>query len=157
MSDSQIQPPLHFDLENFLPFRLHQASEAVSQSFRAVYRDEYGMTRSEWRVLAHLGQYGAMTATEIGHAASLHKTKVSRAVYSLEKRRWLSRAPDQRDRRVQILSLTKSGQHAYSRLGARAQSYNQALADRLGKDRVATIIQLADALQRAVENPGRLG
>jgi len=153
MSDSQIQPHLDFDLDNFLPFRLHQASEAVSQSFRAVYRDEYGMTRSEWRVLAHLGQYGAMTATEIGRSASLHKTKVSRAVYSLEKRRWLSRAPDQRDRRVQILNLTKSGQRSYSHLGARAQSYNQALGERLGKEEVAKLILLADALQRAVEHP----
>ena len=36
-----------FDLETFIPFRLHTVSEAVSQSFRTVYRNAYGMTRSE--------------------------------------------------------------------------------------------------------------
>ncbi|NKB53405.1 MAG: MarR family transcriptional regulator [Rhizobiaceae bacterium] len=152
MAKSDTSSNDEFDLETFLPFRLHQASEAVSQSFRSIYKHEYGMTRSEWRVLAHLGQYGAMTATEIGRSASLHKTKVSRAVFSLETRRWLSRAPDQRDRRVQILSLTKSGHQAYRRLGSRAQQYNDQLAKKLGKDKVAEIVHLADALQRVVKD-----
>ena len=152
MSDSETQSNPDFNLENFLPFRLHQASEAVSQSFRSVYRNEFGMTRSEWRVLAHLGQYGALTATEIGNSASLHKTKVSRAVYTLEKRRWLIRAPDERDRRVQILNLTKFGQQAYQRLGCKAQSYNDQLAKQLGPVQVAEIIQLANALQRITQS-----
>ena len=105
-----------FDLEGFLPFRLHQASEAVSQSFRAVYRSDYGMTRTEWRVFAQLGQYGAMTATELGISANLHKTKVSRAVFALEKRRWLKRQQDANDRRSHILHLTDGGRQAFREL-----------------------------------------
>ncbi len=151
MSESVSNTNPEFDLETFLPFRLHQASEAVSQSFRSIYRNEYGVTRSEWRVLAHLGQYGPMTATEIGNSASLHKTKVSRAVFSLEKRRWLSRAPDQRDRRVQILTLTKLGHRSYRRLGSQAQHYNDQLAQKLGEAKAAEIIELADILQRVIE------
>ena len=151
MTESDANSNREFDLETFLPFRLHQASEAVSQSFRSIYRHEYGMTRSEWRVLAHLGQYGSMTATEIGNSASLHKTKVSRAVFSLEKRRWLSRTPDQRDRRIQILTLTKMGHQAFRRLGSRAQDYNDQLAKKLGEAKAAEIVQLADTLQRVVE------
>ena len=108
------------------------------------------MTRSEWRVLAHLGQFGAMTATEIGVSASLHKTKVSRAVFSLEQRRWLSRSPDQRDRRVQILSLTKNGAQAYRQLGRKAKAYNDELAVKLGAKNLARILELSDILQQAV-------
>ena len=150
MSDSENQLHPEFDLENFLPFRLHQASEAVSQSFRSIYRKEFGMTRSEWRVLAHLGQFGAMTATEIGASASLHKTKVSRAVYSLEQRRWLSRSPDQCDRRVHILSLTKSGAQAFRKLGEKAKAYNDQLTNKLGAKKMAQILELSDTLQQAV-------
>ena len=139
-----------FDLETFLPFRIHQASEAVSQSFRAVYRAEYNMTRSQWRVLAHLGQYGAMTATEISESAGLHKTKVSRAVRDLEQRRWLNRQADQRDRRVQILQLTSQGKSAYQRLGKLARIYNRQLAQKMGQSDFDAALALTRTLHRAV-------
>ncbi|MGI9365062.1 MAG: MarR family winged helix-turn-helix transcriptional regulator [Rhizobiaceae bacterium] len=128
MSDSQ------FDLDSFLPYRLHQASEAVSEAFRSVYRDQYGMSRTEWRVLAHLGQHGPMTATQIGAAAAarLHKTKISRAVRELENRRWLKRTVADKDRRVQLLELTSSGRAAYTKLGELAHNYNLELARKLG-------------------------
>ena len=140
-----------FDLENFLPFRLHQASEAVSQSFRAIYRKDYGMTRTEWRVFAQLGQYGAMTATEVGISANLHKTKVSRAVHALEKRRWLKRQQDQSDRRSHIVNLTDAGQRAFRELGQRGLIYNQRMSDHLGKARFDEVLRLTAELEKAVQ------
>ena len=68
-----------FDLEGFLPYLLNQAAEATSRAFQAVYRERYGMTRTQWRVLAHLGQFGAMTARDIFAGSPIAKTKVSPA------------------------------------------------------------------------------
>ena len=51
-------PPLV--LEDFIPYRLNKAAEAISQRFASQYRDEYGLTRPEWRTLATLGQFGAV-------------------------------------------------------------------------------------------------
>ena len=139
-----------FNLEDFLPFRLHQASEAVSQSFRKIYRNDYGMTRTEWRVFAQLGQYGAMTATQLGLSASLHKTKVSRAVFALEQRRWLERQQDTTDRRSHILLLTKLGQEAFRELGQRGLIYNQRMSDVLGQTQFDEILRLTAELEKAV-------
>jgi DNA-binding MarR family transcriptional regulator len=100
-------------LETFLPYRLNRLAEAVSRDFARIYRDRYGLTRPEWRLLATLGQYGSMTATAIGRHSAMHKTKVSRAVSALEKRRWIVRAEDEADRRVEHLKLTKAGEEAY--------------------------------------------
>jgi DNA-binding MarR family transcriptional regulator len=147
---SKNQQDVAFDLEEFLPFRLHQASEAVSQSFRAIYRSDYGMTRTEWRVFAQLGQYGAMTATQVGTSASLHKTKVSRAVSALEKRRWLQRKQDAQDRRNHILHLTAEGQRAFHELGKRGLNYNQQMRERLGDDRFDEVLRLTGELEKAV-------
>ena len=55
-----------FDLQNFLPYLLSQAADASSCGFRQYYKDNYGMLRTEWRVVFHLGCYGKMTAKEIG-------------------------------------------------------------------------------------------
>lgn len=104
------------DLEKFLPYRLNRLAEAVSRDFQTIYRTRYGLTRPEWRLLASLGQHGTMTATEIGRDSAMHKTKVSRAVSTLEERRWLKRETDLEDRRVERLALTPAGAKAYAEL-----------------------------------------
>lgn len=53
-------------LETFLPYRLYHLADLVSREFSTIYKDRLGLTRPEWRVLAGLGQHGAMTATTLG-------------------------------------------------------------------------------------------
>src|SRR6056297_494440 len=67
-----------FELTEFTPYLLNAAAEAQSLRFSRVYKDRYGMLRTEWRVLFHLGRHGAMSAREISQRASTHKPKVSR-------------------------------------------------------------------------------
>ena len=74
------------------------------------------MLRTEWRVLFHLGRHGAMSAREISQRAGIHKTKVSRAVAALERKRFLQRRPSAEDRRVEILELRGPGQEAFADL-----------------------------------------
>ena len=115
------------ELENFLPYRLNRLADAVSRDFAAIYREKYGLTRPEWRLLATLGQYQTMTATEVGRHSAMHKTKVSRAVTALEKRRWLTREADEADRRVEHLKLTKTGEEAYRALVPIAREFERRL------------------------------
>ena len=123
---------MDFKLETFLPYRLNQAAEQVSQRFAAHYRARYRMTRPEWRALAALGAYGRMTATEIGANSSMHKTKVSRAVRALEEKRWLRRSEDTEDRRIEHLELTPAGKRIYSEMIALARDYEAQLSALLG-------------------------
>ena len=116
-----------FNLLDFLPYLLNEAAEESSLSFHQVYKARYGMLRTEWRVLFHLGMYGEITAKEIGQRARLHKTKISRAVAALERRRFLTRMRDERDRRHEFLRLTAAGQAAYEDLRQVARDYDRAL------------------------------
>lgn len=113
-----------FDLQGFLPYLLNQAAEESSLAFQKVYKERYGMLRTEWRVLFHLGIYGEMTAKEIGVRAKIHKTKISRAVRRLEQRRFLTRTRDDSDRRSEWLRLTSQGQAAYGDLQGVAKAYD---------------------------------
>ena len=120
-------------LEDFTPYRLNKAAEAISQRFSSHYRDQYGLTRPEWRTLATLGQFGAHTATAIGTHSSMHKTKVSRAVFSLEQRHWLKRRRDEADRRTEHLELTPAGRKAYEHLAKLAHDFEADLFAKLGE------------------------
>ena len=113
-----------FEILDFIPYLMAQAADALSVEFQHYYKSKYGMLRTEWRVLFHLGSYGDMTARDICIRASLHKTKVSRAVAALEKKRFLSRQELESDRRAAVLSLTRSGKSAFAELREAARAYD---------------------------------
>lgn len=131
------EPP--FDLSDFLPYLLNQAAEAAGQDFQTIYKDRYGLLRTEWRVLFHLGNYGRMTAKEIGERASIHKTKVSRAVQKLAARRYLTRQRGETDRRFEYLELTSTGRAVYADLRKVAEAYDTRLAAQFSPDEVALL------------------
>lgn len=121
------KPMTDFDLENFLPYLLNRASEEASIEFSAYYKATYGMLRTEWRVLFHLGRWGEMSARDITTRSRIHKTKISRAVKALEQKRFLRRMTDDLDRRREVLSLTAHGKRTYADLMGRAQAFDAKL------------------------------
>ncbi|MEM9330052.1 MAG: MarR family transcriptional regulator [Pseudomonadota bacterium] len=123
-----------FDLTDFLPYLLNRAAEKASRDFQAVYKRDYGMLRTEWRVLFHLGIYGAMTARKICQRGELHKTKVSRAVAALQSKRFLKRQRSQIDGREELLRLTNSGYLVFRHLRDQAADYHLALAQHFSED-----------------------
>ena len=138
-----------FDLQAFLPYLLNQAAEEASLGFQKVYKDHYGLLRSEWRVLFHLGIFGRLTATEIGSKGKVHKTKISRAVQRLSDRRFVTRSRDAADRRVEHLSLTRQGRAAYDDLRDVARRYDAALMAALEPSEAAVLRRALRKLSEA--------
>ena len=128
-----------FDLLDFLPYMLTQAAEASSGAFQAYYKDRYGMLRTEWRVLFHLGRYGDMTAKDICLRAKTHKTKVSRAVRALEQKRYVSRTTLEADRRNEVLSLTREGRQVFTDLAKAAEAYDAKLTEPFSAEEQAVL------------------
>ena len=119
-----------FDLQVFLPYLLNQAAEESSLAFTQLYKNKYGMLRTEWRVLFHLGAFGQMTATDIVTRAKLHKTKISRAVTKLVEKRFVARERSEDDRRQEYLTLTAAGKAAYEDLRSTAKNYDADLCEK---------------------------
>ncbi|AZV76567.1 MarR family transcriptional regulator [Parasedimentitalea marina] len=131
-----------FSLQDFLPFLLNRAAEECSLEFQGEYKNRYGMLRTEWRVLFHLGVHGSLTAKEIGLRAKIHKTKISRAVAKLAARRFVSRNRDENDRRAEHLALTPAGEIAYRDLRAVAKEYDEKLASQFSADETVILRRL---------------
>ncbi len=140
--------PDTFDIASFLPYLLNRAAEDSSAEFARIYKDRYGLLRTEWRVLFHLGQHGELTATDIGRISKIHKTKVSRAVAGLQKRRYLQRSPNVRDRRIEFLKLTSQGQRVFAELAGVAATYNARLMGQFSPDEQACLLKSLRLLMR---------
>ena len=110
-------------LEEVLPYRLNVVASVVSQALSRLYASKYGIGVPEWRVLVTLGQYGSMTGKAVGAHSHMHKTKVSRAVALLERRKLVARRANKADMREAFLSLTPAGRAIYQDLAPIARDF----------------------------------
>ena len=131
-------------LDEFLPYRLNVCSSLVTQALSHIYAERYRIGVPEWRVLVTLGEFGMMTAKAIGLHSHMHKTKVSRAVALLERRKLVARKANRADLREAFLSLTPAGREIYNELAPAALVFVRQLmetvdpADRAALDRAVT-------------------
>ena len=114
-------------LQGYLPYRLNLLAELTSDNTQAIYRRRHDLTRPEWRVLVNLAEAPSLTASELCARVPAHKTKVSRALASLESRGWVTRQPDPQDRRVAHASLTLKGKRAFNRIRPEMEAATEAL------------------------------
>jgi DNA-binding MarR family transcriptional regulator len=139
-------------LEKFLPYQLNVVASLVSLALSRVYARRYGIGVPEWRVLVTLGQYGVMTGKAIGAHTHMHKTKVSRAVALLEKRKLLARRANRADMRESFLSLTAAGRTMYEELAPHALDFTRRLTEILSaSDREAFDRALAQLTDRSAQ------
>lgn len=132
-----------FILDDFLPYQLAVVAERVSRQFSRHYREMFGLTRAEWRVVAHLSQQGAVSVREISARAEIDKSKVSRAVARLEAQGYVSKRASPTDRRLVVLALTEQGQEMIRALTPIAQQYQTEVLRDLASD--------ADGFRRALK------
>src|SRR5450631_979727 len=140
-------------LEEFLPYRLNICASLVSAALSRIYAERYKIGVPEWRVLVTLGQFGMMTAKAIGIHSHMHKTKVSRAVALLERRKLVARRANRTDLREAFLSLTPAGRDIYSELAPIAIDFATQLLETVDTtDRAA----LDRALKKLTERSAKL-
>jgi DNA-binding MarR family transcriptional regulator len=139
--DATASAPAALKLEDFLPHQLNVVSSLVSQALSHIYGVRYNIGVPEWRLLVTLGQHGVMTGKAIGAYSHMHKTKVSRAVALLERRKMIARKTNRADLREAFLSLTPAGRAIYDELAPVALQFTRDLmkavepADRPAFDR----------------------
>lgn len=133
-------------LENFLPYRLSLLATEISQALAQAYGERFGISIPEWRVLATLGQFGTITARDICAHSHMHKTTVSRAVATLEKRKLVARKANRNDLREAFLDLTEEGRTIYLDIVPMATAFSDALCQGLGSDEKRHLDGLIDKL-----------
>lgn len=100
-------------LDEFLPYRLSVAANAVSQVIARAYAAEHALSTQQWRLLAVLAEGGRLTQRDLVERTKMDKVTVSRAARSLEERALLRRVLNTRDARSWRVSLTPAGRRLY--------------------------------------------
>ena len=133
-------------LEKFLPYRLSVLAQLVSESLHDLYAGPFDLTVTQWRVMAALGRFAPLTASEVGVRIVMDKVAVSRAVAGLMKRKLVERAPDKADRRRASLKLSTKGRAMHAKIVPIALDYEARLYASLNARERKSFDSLSDRL-----------
>lgn len=132
MQDGQIPPLPDFDLEAFTPYRLAVAAKRASDAFARQYRDRFGITVPEWRILVHLAHSGEVSVRDIEARVALEKYEISRTAKRLEEAGLIHKKANASDRRLVALSLAPKGRAMMAELLPLAQAHQEEMQRQLG-------------------------
>lgn len=135
-----------FKLDQFLPYQLAVLSTRASAEFAKRYREAYGISVSEWRVVAHLSQADSVSVREIHSRVDMDKPKVSRAASRLEAAGYVTKTINPDDRRLVELSLTRKGRRMIDEISPIADAYEAELVALLGQDHDSFRAQISKIL-----------
>jgi len=139
------------ELERFLPYRLSVLTNRVSNAISASYRDRFGLSVTEWRVIAILGRYPGLSATGVAGRGEMDKVSISRAVRRLMERGLVEREPNDADRRERHLRLSSDGERIHDRIVPEALAFQQRLLALLDDDDAAALDRIIDRLTHALD------
>ncbi len=129
----ETRPPLpEFDLMGYTPYRLAVAAQTLSEELAKQYRERFGISIPEWRVIVHVAHSGGASVRDIEARVGMEKSKVSRAATRLEERGFVTKQINAQDRRLIHLSLTAEGRALMVDLLPIAQAYQKEVERRLG-------------------------
>ncbi len=97
------------DRERFVPFLLEAITNRIAAHVTRLYQGRFGVGLAEWRVIAAIAVEPRTTAMDISEQSCIDPGAISRVVFSLTERGFVSQAIDPLDRRRRCLDLTGAG------------------------------------------------
>lgn len=139
-------------LGQFLPYRLVSLSQRISNSLSAIYREQFGISVPEWRILANLADRGELNPKEIAQQTSMDKAKVSRAIKELSGKRLVLKRSDRSDHRAYRLRLSVSGFALYRKIVPLALAWEAGLLGALDAAEQRDLLRIINKLSRHVDD-----
>lgn len=133
-------------LATFLPYRLSITSGLVSEAVASVYKDLFGLSIPEWRIIAVVAESDGLTQQAIGERTLMDKVTVSRAAIALTGRNVLARTPHPADRRSLTLTLSAAGWDLYHRIAPEALDLERRLFGGFSAEQVAAFTAMLEAI-----------
>ena len=125
-----------------LGFMMHDVSR-----LRRIVFDEfmkpYGVTRSQWWVLAYLSRHDGMIQSDLANVLDLGKAALGGLIDRLESSGFIKRGSDSTDRRVKRVFLTTKGVQMVKEMRIHSHEMSERILNGLSRDKRQ---ELADTL-----------
>ena len=136
------------ELERFLPYRLSILSNRVSQAIAREYQDRFGLTMTEWRVMAVLGRFDGdgLSASQVASHTEMDKVAVSRALAGLVASKRVVRRTHDGDKRRSVLRLSAQGWKIHDKIAPLARAHEREMLAALSAEERRVLERVLDKL-----------
>ncbi|SFI96006.1 DNA-binding transcriptional regulator, MarR family [Sphingomonas sp. NFR04] len=136
-------------LNDFLPYQMSIASNAVSDAVATAYRNLFGLRIPEWRLVAVLAEGGAMSQQALCGRTRMDKVTVSRAAIGLVERGLIARAANPIDQRSHLVALTPEGWQLYEQVAPKALELERRLFASFSEEEKALLAAMLARIEAA--------
>lgn len=136
------------ELERFLPYRLSILSNRISQAIAREYQGRFGLTMTEWRVMAVLARFDdhGVSAREVASCTEMDKVAVSRALASLVASKRVTRRMHEADKRRSVLRLSAAGWKVHDKVAPLARTHEREILAALSAQERRMLERILDKL-----------
>lgn len=138
---------MKLELDTYVPGLLLWLTNKLSASASQVYRERFGITVADWRLLAFFRVYPWSTAAQACELMGMDKGAASRAISFLLREGWVESRP--RGVRQVEYHVTPRGTRLHDKVYELAMARQEAL---LGGFSATEVRQLVDMLKRMLDN-----
>jgi homoprotocatechuate degradation regulator HpaR len=135
-----------------LPRLLLQAREAVMAHTRPSLR-EHALSDQQWRVLRVLGENGTVKTGRVAREAFILGPSLTGVLTRMERDGLITRARDPADQRRTVVKATERGHALVGTLSTTIETHYQWMEQTLGKDKLAQLYALLDAVIELEQTP----
>jgi len=139
-------------LEDFLPYRLSYLTNIMGQGLAQLYTNKFGISHTEWRVMAVLGVSCGVAAAFVAEKTAMDKVAVSRAINNMIDSGLISRSFADDDRRRSELNLSNLGKKTYDKIVPLVQTYEKKVLDCLSSSEQKELDKILRKLTEYVDN-----
>ena len=121
---------------DYLPYRVTLLAKLLDRCTTRLLQASSGLSVAEWRVLAQLALASPASASvrQLAEQAWVDRAEVSRAAASLERRGYVERRENTKDRRSPLLYCSDKGLELYRRVSPSRKAFHRELTAMLGPD-----------------------
>jgi DNA-binding MarR family transcriptional regulator len=144
-----LEPVWKLGGSDYLPLKLLLVAKLIDLEVGRLLEEKSSLSVAEWRVVAQLGVLHNGSVREMARQACVDPAEVSRSVASLERRGFVQRHVNTRDRRSPRFSLTAAGKGHFASFRPHWRRFQKILTAKLAPaereltERVLTIIASA--------------
>jgi DNA-binding MarR family transcriptional regulator len=126
-----LEPVWRLGGADYLPLKLLLVAKLIDLHVERLLKEKSGISVAEWRVVAQLGVLHNGSVREMARQACVDPAEVSRSIASLEKRGFVERHINVRDRRSPRFSLTAEGKAHFASFRPHWRRFQKALVAKL--------------------------
>jgi DNA-binding MarR family transcriptional regulator len=133
-------------LDRTLSYRLHLLHKLTDADSQGAYPEHTGLTLSDGRCLATIGQFEPLSVKDLAAQSNLNKGQASRAAQALVDQGLVLKADHPGDGRGVVLTLTPAGRKLFKRTMQLIAQRNEEIFGCLNAKEQATLSALFDRL-----------